>query len=394
MQRVFSQLLAGLLASLSAGCTFYTACPTGTGATQNNGGGSGAGASGAGTGGTGNAGGSVGMGGTVAGNWVNTTSNLAKLDSECGNMSFVSAKPDEDLLIAGVAVNGLWGSRDGGDSWTQLGTGAGSDMIINRTSAIIYDPTDSNKFWESGIYGGPGAYVTTDDGATFSKLGNVIHTDLLSVDLGDPERKTLLAGGHEQAQTLNLSTDGGKTWMPIGSKLPSNSYCNNPLVIDANNLLTGCTTFASGPTGIYLTTDSGGSWTSLTTSGGAGTPLRASDGSIYWASSGEGGMTRSTDGGMTWKDVVGGGVLKSLSPIELPDGRIAALGLHAVVVSADHGATWTEVSPPLPYGDVAGLAYSAPQKSFYVWHFTCAFPAPIPLPADAIMKFAFDYASM
>ena len=74
------------------------------------------------------------------GNWVNVTSNLAGMTSECGNMTFVSAKPDEDLMIAGVARRGLWGSRDGGMSWHQLGLGGGSATVINRTGSIIYDP--------------------------------------------------------------------------------------------------------------------------------------------------------------------------------------------------------------------------------------------------------------
>jgi len=42
------------------------------------------------------------------GNWVNVTSNLAGMASECGNMTYVSAKPNEDLVIAGVAQRGLW----------------------------------------------------------------------------------------------------------------------------------------------------------------------------------------------------------------------------------------------------------------------------------------------
>jgi len=389
MRHLVSRLVAASLAWLGAGCTFYTACPTnnGSGATSSMAGNGGSGASG----GTSANGGTSGM--VVSGSWTNTTSNLASLKSECGNLSFISSKPDEDLLIAGIAQAGLWSSQDGGDSWQALGTGAGSDAIINRTSAIVYDPADTNRFWESGVYNLGGVYETKDDGLTFKWLGGVTHSDLVSIDFSDPDRKTLLAGGHEMPQTLNRSTDGGAHWGPIGSGLPLATNCTTPLIIDPQTYLVGCGGLEGGVTGIYRSTDGGTSWTSITTAGGTGAPLSASDGSIYWASATNAGLVRSTDQGQSFTEVVGAGVLKSLTPVELPDGRIAAVGSNAVLVSADQGATWTAVSPALPYNDVVGLAYSAAQKALFVWHFTCGAP-PVQVPADAVMKFPFDYTSM
>ena len=101
-------------------------------------------------------------------------------------------------------------------------------------------------------------------------------------------------------------------------------------------------------------------------------------------------MTRSTDGGKTWNDVVGDGQVTSDSPIALPDGRIATLSQSAVVVSADHGATWQAATMNLPYNDARGVVYSAQQKAFFVWRFSCG-NAPLPVPADAVMRAEFDY---
>jgi hypothetical protein len=103
-------------------------------------------------------------------------------------------------------------------------------------------------------------------------------------------------------------------------------------------------------------------------------------------------MTRSTDDGKTWVDVVGDGKITSDPPIELPDGRIATLSQSAVVLSADHGATWQPAATNLPYGDARGVVYSRQQKAFFVWHFSCG-NAPLPVPADAIMRAEFDYQS-
>jgi photosystem II stability/assembly factor-like uncharacterized protein len=307
------------------------------------------------------------------------------MDSECGNLAGLFSKPDEDMLIAGVAQKGLWSSTDGGQSWQALGTAAGSDTITNRPVAMVFDPDNSTAYYEAGIYNGGGVYKTTDDGATFKQLGNVTHSDLVSVDFTDPDRKTLLAGGHEQAMVLRRSTDGGANWEDIGSGLPSGEQCTYPHVVDAQTYLMGC----NGKPGIYRTTDGASTWDSVSDEGGSKEPLHASDGSLYWSSA-DGSLVRSTDDGATWNQVATGGALKTARPIELPDRRIATLGSKNVIVSADHGVTWTLASADLPYEDAVGVVYSAAHKAFYIWHFTCG-NSSVPVPNDAIMSFGFDY---
>jgi photosystem II stability/assembly factor-like uncharacterized protein len=342
----------------------------------------------------------LGDGAPPAGSWVNVTANLANMPSQCGNMSYVSAKPDEDLLIAGIAELALWASRDGGQSWKALSASTdASATITNRTSSIIYDPSDATRYWESGLYNGGAAYETTDDGVTFTQLGSAVSSDLVSIDFTDPNRQTLLLGGHEQFQTLYRSTNGGTTWTPVGAKLPPSTNCTYPLVIDAQTHLVGCGGYGGGVSGVYRTTDGATTWVNVTSLGGSGRPLVASDGSFYWASPGGAGMARSTDKGLTWANpLAGSSSVASFSPIELPDGRIAtigpATGSQTIVVSADHGATWRAVSTPLPYADVSGFTYSSHRKAFYVWHFTCSsFTMPVPVPTDAIMAYSFDYQS-
>jgi photosystem II stability/assembly factor-like uncharacterized protein len=327
-------------------------------------------------------------GGPVSG-WINATANLANMPSECGNLQLVSAKPDMDMLITGVSKQGLWASRDGGKSWSALGTGPGSASITNRITAIVYDPTTPARFWESGIYNGGGVYVTQDDGVTVTALGNITHSDLVSVDFSDPARKTLLAGGHEQSQTLRRSTDGGATWNNVGGGLPANTNCTSPFVVDAMTHLVGCGGYGGGPTGIWRTVDGGTTWSQVTASGGAGAPLHASDGSIYWSSPGGAGLTRSTDQGQHWTDVAGAGVIAGRPLVELPNHWLATLGPSSVVVSKDLGATWSQATNALPYSDAVGVTYSGPQKAFFVWHFTCFGNTAVP--ADAIMRFDWDY---
>jgi photosystem II stability/assembly factor-like uncharacterized protein len=328
-------------------------------------------------------------GGLPAGTWTNVTSNLAGLMSECGNLPHVSARPDMDMLIAGVAQQGLWATTNGGVSWSRLGTGAGSAMITNRTSWILYDPTNANVFWESGIYNGAGVYRTDNGGSTFRALGMVAHNDSISVDFTDPMRRTLLAGGHEMARTVYRSTDGGGTWSNIGTNLPANAgTCTQPYVLNAQTYLVGCFDYGS-PGSIVRTTDGGTNWTLVYTSPVSPTqPLVASDGAIYWARNGNQGLVKSTDRGANWTFIDGRGNISSLRPVELPGGRIAAFGPHGIVVSRDGGTTWSAVTTPAPYAP-NGMTYSTHRRAFYIWHFTCG-GGNVPVPADAVMAYAYE----
>jgi len=249
---------------------------------------------------------------------------------------------------------------------------------------------NSTRYWESGIYG-LGLYETADDGMTFVNLGSLSHIDSVSIDFSDTDRKTFLAGGHEQAQTLYRSIDGGMTWTNIGAGLPLNTNCTRPLFVDSQTYLVGCGGYGGGPTGIYRTTDGGTTWTRVTASGGESIPLRGPDKSIYWESSS--GLTRSTDNGQTWVDVAPAGTIKG-QPILLPDGRLAALGQRYVMVSSDQGVTWRAATSALPFratDNVGGVVYSSQEKAFYAWYNTCGFSGPLLVPTDSIMRFDFDY---
>jgi hypothetical protein len=314
--------------------------------------------------------------------WVNATGNLAGMASECGNLTLVSAVPCTSRVIAGVAQKGLWESDDAGKTWVQLGTGAGSAPITNRPSSIVYDPTHPGLFWESGIYNGPGAYVTTDSGTTFTQLGDITHADLVSVDFTDPTRKTLLVGGHEQKQVLHRSTNGGQSWTNVGANLPNTTHFSSlPLVIDSTTHLVGACGWGDGDCGIWRTTNGGESWERVSELPVQAAPLWASDGRIYWPLGGSG-IAVSSDQGETWSTATSQGV--SGAPIELPDGRLVAVAGDHLQISSNQAKNWTPIGDVLPFAP-SGVTYSALSKTFFVWHWDCGSNV---LP-DAIMSAGF-----
>jgi len=322
--------------------------------------------------------------------WVNVTSNLVNLDSECGNLTLVSADPWSPRIIAGVAARGLYSSDNAGTSWQALGTGTGSATIGHRPSNIIYDVDDQNRFWEAGIYGGgsPGTFVTTNRGSTFTALGSISHNDMISVDMHDPQRRTLLAGGHEQFQTVHRSTNGGTSWTNIGATLPANSnHSSNVLVLDSDSYLVGaCSGWAPGTCGVWRTHDSGATWTLSASEVRPGAPpLWHSSGAIYWPEGWGGRLWVSTDLGVTWELAAN----SVDSPVELPDGRMLGLRNGGIVVSSN-GRTWTSVGQPLPFasgGITNGITYSAWTKTVYAWNWDCGNS----VRSYAIARAGFDY---
>jgi len=303
--------------------------------------------------------------------WVNVTGNLAEMPSECGNLCLLSVVPGQDKVIAGIAKRGLWQTTDGGTTWTPLGQGAGSDVIVNRPSRILYDPMNPGIFWESGIYNSFGIYQTTNGGQTFQHLGGAKHNDFVSVDFSDPQRRTLLGGGHEQSRTVWKSVDRGQTWTSVGSMLPEGTkFSSNPLLIDASTYLVNASGWGKGTGGVYRTTDDGVSWKQVSALEANGAPLAMSDGSIYWMLMFDRGMIRSTNRGQTWTQVCGPGTVKGEKIIALPDGKLAAVANKGIKVSSDNGSTWTSVAEPTPV-QPSGVVYAPTRQAFFIWHWDC-----------------------
>lgn len=321
----------------------------------------------------------------AASEWEPAAQSLVGLPSECGNMSFVSAHPYVDSVIAGIAQQGLWIDNAVDGSFARLGDGPSSATIANRTSGIVYDPDVPGQFWQSGIYNGAGVFRTSDGGVTFQQLGNVEHSDNVSIDFTDPFRLTILSGKHESS-TLFRSQDGGVTWQDISATLPAEiGYATSPYVINANTYLLGTN---NGPNaGVFYTDNGGLSWSSVFQGPISGRPIVGrADGALYWLLDFGGGLIRSGDLGVTWT------VVNSSAPfarfpgslVQLPSGYFAALGDARVVVSSDRGITWEGVGSALPYA-ATGLTYAPSRGEFYIWKQDCAAGAN-PISADSIMS--------
>jgi photosystem II stability/assembly factor-like uncharacterized protein len=307
--------------------------------------------------------------------WVNESGDLLdKATPAAGEVFLLNSKPGEKRIIAGIGHTGLWETRDL-KTWERIGVADGGAQINNLPTTIVYDPDDPNVFWESGSYG-DGVFKTVDNGATFEHLGDSGHDEIVSVDFTDPKRKTLLVGPHEQRLKLFLSSNGGDTWTDIGPNLPPDSdWSTSPQIIDTKTFLLGSCGGGSAGCGVYRSTDGGQSWERTTTRGALGRALWASDGTLYWLLFG-GGVIASTDKGVTWTYAQGPAYIQYGTVVELPDGRVVALGSDHLVASSDHGKTWKPIGAPLPYPGancgIYGFTYSPEFKKFLLNHNNCS----------------------
>lgn len=301
----------------------------------------------------------------ATGGWTDVTSNLVGLDSTCGNVSFVSARPGASTVLTGISSHGLWELSDDAMTWTKVGRDA---EIDHRLAWVEYDPDTSDRYWISGSYGRFAAFRTDDGGRTFAQLGDATHADRISVDLTDPNRATMLLGKHEQRVVL-LSQDGGKTWSDIAITLPDDAgFTSYPQVITAQVFLIG--SYNGEASGIYRTEDAGATWTQVFEGGAIGAPIVAGE-TIIWATKG-GELAVSEDGGRTFERSNASSGGRTTSLLELPDGALATVGGSSIVVTTDQGDTWESVGPEFPFRPF-GLAFSAGRSAFYAWTFTCNF---------------------
>ena len=292
--------------------------------------------------------------------WIDVTNNVGGDKWGAYGVTYVKDVPNSDMVIAGVSEVGLWSSIDGGGTWKKMG---GSEIRF-RPGRIVFDPKSPRIFYVSGCYG-DAPFKTEDSGKTFQRLGKLAHADGVAVDFTDPDRKTLLLGLHEQSQSLQLSTDAGKSWKKIGDKLPADSnHSTDPIVLDGKTWLINTAGWKQKASlGIYRTEDAGETWTQVSKHGPAGQPLVASDGAIYWQKLYGHGLLKSTDHGKTWTELT---KAINTNPIEISGKRIAGLADKQVMVSSDGGEHWTKVGPPAPFRP-NGIAYSDKGKAFYAW---------------------------
>ncbi|HEV8247024.1 MAG TPA: hypothetical protein VGP93_14705 [Polyangiaceae bacterium] len=214
----------------------------------------------------------------------------------------------------GSPNNGLWRSKDGGASWTRLGTSDDNaydchSNYMDLPIRIEVDPENSDHLYlTEGVRGaGNGFWVSWDAGESWIRARSGDFTEM-SVDPCDFCH--VIVGSHASEPVGVLeSTDGGYTWIdhppPAGQGWSGGSY-GLSFLHDPATCQGDPSTWLVHNEAMWKTSDSGGNWTKVSDIGGIHgftTIYYASNGDVYSGAYGRPG--RSTDNGDSWAEVDG-----------------------------------------------------------------------------------------
>jgi photosystem II stability/assembly factor-like uncharacterized protein len=266
---------------------------------------------------------------------------------------------------------GLYRSTDGGGSWVHVGLGDHRHL-----AAVVVDPEDPDRVFvaSTGSAFGPdrnrGVFRSTNGGRSFERVF-FKDEDTGALDLAfDPLDASIVyatllqsrqpASSGEPAAGpgtgIIKSTDGGTTWKPADSGLPT--FRDHGLrrirvaVSSSNRSRLFAVVAANSRGGVYRSDDGGGSWTlahaeSAIVATNDESAVLAGDASnpdvVYLTGPS---VLRSSDGGRTfivWRTDPSGGAYLSVWINPSQPGHVTLSGDRGAVVTVNGGDTWSSV---------------------------------------------------
>ena len=235
-------------------------------------------------------------------------------------------------LLAGCRPAGLFGSADGGHTWTAMSTPAMEPFSeVNRgptrVTQILFDPIERDTIWSTVEVGG--IFRSRDRGAHWDKLEQgLISTDLHGVAVVP---RTRGGGSHVYATTnrgLHRSDDGGETWAWQELDNPwQYTRAIVPRPDDPSILFLGT---GNGPPGndgrLLRSRDHGLHWEPVRLPGDLNSTvwciaMHPADPRLIWVATNLGQLFRSEDGGEHWTRLPHEfGEIRTLHCRPLPDG--------------------------------------------------------------------------
>jgi photosystem II stability/assembly factor-like uncharacterized protein len=214
-----------------------------------------------------------------------------------------------ELLFVGTCPSALYRSRDGGANWEKLSAALTPEcppIVYSRVTCLLADPDERDTIW-AGVEI-DGVWRSRDAGETWQRLVNGLSsTDIHGLAIVPGAPRTVFATTNND---LNISHDEGETWEPQQVKgFFPHGYCRGILAKsdDPQTLLLGNGNGPPGTTGsLQVSRDGGVTWQQATLPQTPNSTVwtfainRAAPALIFAASI-NGDLYRSRDGAMTWQ---------------------------------------------------------------------------------------------
>jgi hypothetical protein len=265
-------------------------------------------------------------------------------------------------LLAGTYGGGVFRSTNSGTTWRRVGIGLKSQDIW-RLAECLNEAGGTSLYVGTPPLGGTtityGIYLSTNNGTDWTAANTPFENFTRIVQTG-----TNLFAGTYGGGGVYLSTNNGASWAPVNKGLPlaipnDSSYGYawiTDLAISGTNIFAG----TEGGHGVYLSTNMGTTWESISS---PGANAFAVIGSNIFASNWNG-VFLSTDNGTSWAPVNQGlpkvqGDTTATVPIECL--AVSGANLFAackyswgsgfqsgIYLSTNNGTSWTKVDSGLP----------------------------------------------
>ncbi len=227
-------------------------------------------------------------------------------------------------------------------NWTSLGssTSEGGYAGIGRLNCIAFHPSNNNMYWVGAASGG--LWLTTNNGASWTcltdNIGVLAVSDIVIPSDYNTSTTIYIATGDKDAwdnRSIGVlkSTDGGSTWNATGISytLSQNAMVNRLLLSPDNN----STLIAATSNGVYKTTNGGTAWsTQLTTYDFIDMEYKPGDFNTLYGATDAGVIYVSTNSGGTWTQAFSN---SSAYRIELAVSANQPSWVFAVAAASDNG---------------------------------------------------------
>jgi photosystem II stability/assembly factor-like uncharacterized protein len=243
-----------------------------------------------------------------AGNWERLPAPLDGM--QVWSLWIAPQRPE--VILAGTCPSRIFRSADGGRSWSEAATTMRREcprIMQTRVTSLLGDPDNPDRLW-AGVEI-DGLHLSEDGGRSWQPIATGLSSQdihaLALIPAGNGHGRCLLAATNND---LNRSSDDGRTWQPmeIGRSLPW-SYCRALAQHPGRprEVLLGQ---GDGPPGwagaVARSTDGGTSWRVAAMPGQANSTVwnfavHAADPDLIYAASVSGEVFRSTDGGASWE---------------------------------------------------------------------------------------------
>lgn len=272
---------------------------------------------------------------------IDEKKNIAGIDV----LTMATDPRDASVVYLGSASNGLFETKDGGETWAQ-------QAFADKVYGLVFDPHNPDTMYGSGVLNGRAKiYKRLAEGQEWKEIytepadGTVIAS--LAVN---PRNPSILYAGTSNGVIIK-SIDGGQTWVNL--KLAYDANFNSPVVnigFDASN--DAHVFFASFQTGVLETKNGGESIENITKQASSNGELSTvytltADpylGGVVYAGTGNGILRRNPDGSWTPLNIIESSkafAVRSIAVNPRNSREIMYSSAKAIYKSVDGGNRWS-----------------------------------------------------